>query len=82
MTKLPGELQEWGLEDEAKEMKTLAEKTPLASIQNLPADTEDQDIFQSALDMEIPEIQLNEITLTTEERQRFQRRIREDSMCL
>ncbi|CAD56246.1 Major facilitator superfamily (MFS) profile domain-containing protein [Caenorhabditis elegans] len=77
-----GELQEWGLEDEAKEMKTLAEKTPLASIQNLPADTEDQDIFQSALDMEIPEIQLNEITLTTEERQRFQRRIREDSMCL
>ncbi|EFP03920.1 hypothetical protein CRE_28675 [Caenorhabditis remanei] len=77
-----GELQEWGEEDEVKETKAFGEKTPLASIQNLRADSEDNDVFQSALDMDIPEIQLNEITLTTEERQRFQRRIREDSMCL
>ncbi|PIC31300.1 hypothetical protein B9Z55_012048 [Caenorhabditis nigoni] len=77
-----GELQEWGEEDQEKEMKPFGEKTPLASIQNLPADSEDVDVFQSALDIDIPQIQLNEITLTTEERQRFQRRIREDSMCL
>ncbi|CAI2352156.1 unnamed protein product [Caenorhabditis sp. 36 PRJEB53466] len=77
-----GELQEWGMEDEVKEMKTIeAEKTPLASMQNLP-DSEDNDVFQSALDMDVPEIYLNEITLTTEERERFKRRIREDSMCL
>lgn len=62
-------------------MKPIEEKTPLASLQNLP-DSEDNDIFQSALDFDIPEIQLNEITLTTEERERFKRRIREDSMCL
>uniref|UniRef100_A0A8R1HZZ0 Uncharacterized protein n=1 Tax=Caenorhabditis japonica TaxID=281687 RepID=A0A8R1HZZ0_CAEJA len=77
-----GELQEWGLEDPSDEPRPLEmEKTPLQSIQNIP-ESEDGDVFQSALDMEIPEIQINEITLTTEERERFKRRIREDSMCL
>uniref|UniRef100_A0A8R1EDL5 Uncharacterized protein n=1 Tax=Caenorhabditis japonica TaxID=281687 RepID=A0A8R1EDL5_CAEJA len=77
-----GELQEWGLEDPSDEPRPLEmEKTPLQSVQNIP-ESEDGDVFQSALDMEIPEIQINEITLTTEERERFKRRIREDSMSL
>ncbi|CAB3405764.1 unnamed protein product [Caenorhabditis bovis] len=64
-----GELQDWGKEDEEKEMQKIEEK------QNL----KDENVVENET-FETPEIVINEITLTTEEREEFKRRIREDSI--
>ncbi|CAI5449098.1 unnamed protein product [Caenorhabditis angaria] len=92
-----GDLQEWGIEEENKqsEMQPISAKQSLVavniqapSIGNIAEQQAESVHFINAIgedednEMVVPQILLNEITLTTEEAERFKRRIREDSMCL